>query len=65
MNIELSDELWSKVVQSAEKLHFASAQQYVKHVIEREVGGAPGTDSIVDVIQKMQELGYLDYGLDI
>ena len=65
MNIELSDELWSKVVQSAEKLQCGSPQHYVERIIEREVGGAPADQSEGEVVRKMEELGYLDYGLDI
>jgi hypothetical protein len=65
MNIEINDELWSRVVQSAEKLQYGSPQHFIEQAIEREVGAGQATGFDADVVRKMEELGYLDYGLDI
>jgi hypothetical protein len=34
-------------------------------VLDEESGRAPGCGSYEEITRKMEELGYLDYGLDI
>jgi hypothetical protein len=65
MNIERSSELPPKLVQPAGKLHYGSPHDDGEQVTESEVGGAPGAESDGEIVRKMEELGYLDYGLDI
>jgi len=62
--IEFSENLWSRLVKSAERRGYTSPQKYVADVIEREVAK---DDSVSDaeIAQKMGDLGYLDHGRDI
>jgi hypothetical protein len=62
--IEFSENLWSRLVKSAERRGYASPQKYVTDVIEREVAKDDGS-SDAEIAVKMQDLGYLDYGRDI
>jgi hypothetical protein len=62
--IEFSENLWSRLVKSAERRGYASPQKYVTDVIEREVA-KDDSSSDAEIAQKMQDLGYLDYGRDI
>ena len=63
--IELDENLWLRVVKSAECQGYSSPQQFVAEVLEREVAKAPGGVSDQEVTRKMEELGYLDFGRDI
>jgi hypothetical protein len=36
-----------------------------EQVLEKESSKAPGSGSYEEITRKMEELGYLDYGLDI
>jgi hypothetical protein len=63
--IELDENLWLRVVKSAEYQGYSSPQQFIAEVIERELAKAPVSVSDQEVTRKMEELGYLDYGRDI
>ncbi len=63
--IEISEELWERVVHSAQYRGYRSPQQYVTELLEREVAQAPAIVSDQEVTRKMEELGYLDFGRDI
>jgi hypothetical protein len=63
--IELDENLWLRVVKSAEYQGYSSPQQFIAEVLERELAKAPVSVSDQEVTRKMEELGYLDYGRDI
>jgi hypothetical protein len=63
--IELDENLWLRVVKSAECQGYSSPQQFIVEVLERELAKAPESVSDQDVTRKMEQLGYLDYGRDI
>ena len=61
--LELNDNVWGRVVKSAEVRGFGSPQQYLTDLIEREVNKEDPTDA--EIVHKMEDLGYIDYGRDI
>jgi len=62
--IEIREDLWLRLVQSAEYHGYGSPQEYAAAILEKELGAASGvTDQ--EVTRKMEELGYLDFGRDI
>ena len=63
--IELDENLWLRVVKSAELQGYSSPQQFIAEVLERELAKAPEGVSDQEVTRKMEELGYLDFGRDI
>jgi hypothetical protein len=64
-SIELDENLWLRVVKSAECQGYSSPQQFIAEVLERELAKAPAGVSDQEVTRKMEELGYLDFGRDI
>ena len=63
--IELDENLWLRVVKSAEYQGYSSPQQFIAEVLEQELAKAPAGVSDQEVTRKMEELGYLDFGRDI
>ncbi len=63
--IELDENLWLRVVKSAEYQGYSSPQQFIAEVLERELAKEPASVSDQEVTRKMEELGYLDFGRDI
>jgi hypothetical protein len=64
-SIELDENLWLRVVKSAEYQGYSSPQKFIAEVLERELVKAPADVSDQEVTRKMEELGYLDFGRDI
>ena len=63
--IEISSDLWTRVVEAAQARGFSSPQQFVTELIERELAKEQAAPSDAEITQKMEELGYLDFGRDI
>ncbi|MFQ5645891.1 MAG: hypothetical protein ACE5GM_03090 [bacterium] len=57
--IKLPKELVEKAEQFAEKAGYASVDEFVCHLIEKEVSQIDEEDSEEEVKQKLQGLGYL------
>jgi predicted transcriptional regulator len=63
--IKLDDELMEKVKQCASKAGYASPEEFVRHVVEREVArllgpGKGPEDPEEEVKQRLQGLGYIE-----
>jgi hypothetical protein len=63
--IEISSNLWARVVQAAQARGISSPQQFVTELIERELAKDQSSSSDAEITRKMEELGYLDFGRDI
>jgi hypothetical protein len=63
--IEISSNLWVRLVAVAQERGFSSPQQFVTQLIERELSKEQNSSSDAEITQKMEELGYLDFGRDI
>ena len=63
--IEICSDLWARLVEAAQARGFGSPQQFVTDLIERELGKEQSGSSDAEITQKMEELGYLDFGRDI
>jgi hypothetical protein len=63
--IEISSALWTRLIEVAQSRGFSSPQQFVTQLIEQEVAKEQGSSSDAEITQKMEELGYLDFGRDI
>jgi predicted transcriptional regulator len=64
--IEISSNLWTRLVEVAQARGFSSPQQFVTQLIERELAREQNSSSSdAEITQKMEELGYLDFGRDI
>ncbi len=63
--IKLDDELMDKVKQCASKAGYASPEEFVRHVVEREIARLLGPretpdDPEEEVKQRLQGLGYIE-----
>ena len=65
MTVEFEDSLWAKVKIHAETAGYGSAEQFVQDTVKRQIGDTSSPEEDQRVIDKLQGLGYLDYGLDI
>jgi hypothetical protein len=63
--IEIDSNLWTRLVEAAQARGFSSPQQFVLQLIERELAKEQSSSSDAEITQKMEELGYLDFGRDI
>ena len=57
--IQLDPALMEKVRAAAAKAGYASADEYVAHVLERELSRSDDTSSDADVKKKLEGLGYI------
>jgi hypothetical protein len=63
-NISLTAELYDKVKVRAQAAGFNSPDAYVEEVLAKDIAQADA-DQNDKLARKMQELGYIDAGLDI
>jgi metal-responsive CopG/Arc/MetJ family transcriptional regulator len=64
-SIKLNKELMEKVKKCADAAGYSSPQEFVEHVLERELAKVESSASDEEIAKKLQGLGYLDAGLDI
>ena len=64
-SIKLNKELMEKVKKCADAAGYSSPQEFVEHVLERELAKVESSASDEEIARKLQGLGYLDAGLDI
>jgi hypothetical protein len=60
MNIKLKKELWAKVKKVAEAGGYSSPQEFVEHVLEREIAKLDDAQSDEEIVRKLKGLGYID-----
>jgi metal-responsive CopG/Arc/MetJ family transcriptional regulator len=64
-SIKLNKELMEKVKKCADAAGYSSPQEFVEHVLERELAKVESSASDEEIARKLQGLGYLDAGIDI
>jgi len=60
MTIKLKKELWAKVVQAAQAAGYSSPQEFIEHIIEREVAKLGEEQPGEEVMRRLKGLGYID-----
>ena len=60
MNIKVKKELWQKVKKVAEAGGYSSAEEFVEHVLEREIAKLEDSQSDEEIARKLKGLGYID-----
>ena len=58
--IKLNKDLLKRIEKCAEVAGYSSAQEFVEHVLERELARIEETDSDEEIARKLQGLGYID-----
>ena len=59
-NIKLNKTLWARVKKCAEAGGYASPEEFVEHVLERELAKFEGAQPDDEIAKRLQGLGYLD-----
>ncbi len=57
--IKLDKDLIERVKQIAEVAGYASHEEFITHVIEKELANFEGADSDADITEKLRGLGYI------
>lgn len=58
--IKINKELWEKVKKCADAGGYSSPQEFVTHVLEKELASMDSSESDAEIAKKLQGLGYLD-----
>jgi predicted DNA-binding protein len=59
-SLRLSNDLWERVKRVSEAAGYSSPQEFVQHVLERELSKLEAADSKQALIEKLKGLGYLE-----
>jgi metal-responsive CopG/Arc/MetJ family transcriptional regulator len=59
-NIKLSKDLLARVKRCAEAAGYSSAQEFVEHVLNKELSKIEEGESDEEIVKKLKGLGYLE-----
>lgn len=59
-SIKLNKALWGKVTKCSEAAGYSSPQEFVEHIVEKELSKIETAASDEEIVKKLQGLGYLD-----
>jgi len=59
-SVKINKVLWSKVKACAKAGGYSSADEFVEHVLEKELASFQEAESDEEIVRKMKGLGYLD-----
>lgn len=59
-SIKINKALWAKAKKVAEAGGYSSPEEFVEHVLEKELAKLDTTASDEEIAKKLQGLGYLD-----
>lgn len=59
-SIRLKKELWAKVKKVSETAGYSSPEEFVAHIIEREIAKLDDAQSDEDIVNRLKGLGYID-----
>jgi hypothetical protein len=58
--VKLKESLWDRVVRCAETAGYSTPQEFVEHILEKELAKIDVTDSEEEVLKKLKGLGYIE-----
>ena len=58
--IKLNKELWAKVKKCSEAGGYSSPEEFVEHVLEKELAAYEESESDEEIARKLKGLGYLE-----
>jgi len=59
-SIKLKKELWAKVKRVSQVGGYSSPEEFVEHVLDREIARLDDAQSDEEIVLKLKGLGYLD-----
>ena len=58
--IKLKKKTWQRVKRCSEAAGYSSPEEFVEHVLERELAKLEDAESDADIVKKLKGLGYLE-----
>jgi hypothetical protein len=58
--IKLNKDLWAKLKKVAAAAGYSSPEEFVEHVLEREIAKLANDQSDEEIVRKLKGLGYID-----
>ncbi len=65
VKIEIDEVLWAQVQKHVASAGYSSPEEFLQHLIERELAKSAEPDSPEAAARKVRGIGYVDAGLDI
>jgi metal-responsive CopG/Arc/MetJ family transcriptional regulator len=59
-SLKLNPDLWRRVTEHAEKAGYSSPEEFIEHLIEKELARTEETEAHEEVERRLKGLGYLD-----
>jgi hypothetical protein len=59
-NVKLKKATWQRVKRCSEAAGYASPEELVEHVLEKELAKLEDAESDAEIVKKLQGLGYLE-----
>ena len=59
-SIKLKKELWAKVKRGSQAGGYSSPEEFVEHVLDKEIAKLDDAQSDEEIVLKLKGLGYLD-----
>ena len=56
----MNNDLWMRVRKCADAAGYSSPEEFVEHVLERELAKTENSESDEEIMRKLQSLGYID-----
>ena len=60
MKIKLNEDLWAKVKKVAMAAGYSSPEEFVEHVLEREIAKLEDAQTDQEIVRRLKGLGYID-----
>jgi metal-responsive CopG/Arc/MetJ family transcriptional regulator len=58
--VKVKNELMQRIERYAKAAGYSSSQEFVEHVLERELAKLEDTQSDQEIVEKLKGLGYID-----
>lgn len=59
-SVRFNKELWAKVKKVAEAGGYSSPEEFVVHIVEREIGKLDDGQTDEEILNRLKGLGYID-----
>jgi metal-responsive CopG/Arc/MetJ family transcriptional regulator len=59
-SVKIKKELWDRIKRVSEAAGYSSPEEFVEHIVERELAKLEVAQSDEEIIRKMKGLGYLE-----
>jgi hypothetical protein len=60
MTVKLKSDLWSRLTRAAAAAGYSSPEEFIEHVLEREVAKLAADEPDEEVVRRLKGLGYID-----